>query len=136
MNSAADALPLAFELITWVGLVPGVVLLVVGYVRQAFAARFEETWGVVIPSPAGTSYPWFRWMDTDRQLQSAPVPPGGDETLVPGDEVTVFVDRRSPDRARLDDPRSDGRVLRVIGWVLFSVGAAAGVAQLIALLAQ
>lgn len=134
MTSAASALSLVFELVTWVALVPGLGLLIVGYVRRALADRFEQTWGVVIPSPAGTSHLWFRWMDSSRELHSAPVPLEGDEALEAGDEITVYVDRRNPERGRLDDPAGDGRPQRVIGWVLVSIGSAAAVIQLVALL--
>jgi len=132
-----DVLLLVLEILTWVGLVPGILLLILGYLRRAFAARFEETWGVIIASPAGTEHPWFRWMDTERTLQSAPVPLDSDSGSVPeiGDEVRVYFDRRDPEHGRLDHPASDGRVLRVLGWVLTGVGAAAGIAQLAVMLA-
>jgi hypothetical protein len=123
------------ELITWVTLIPGIGLLTAGFAQRSFASKYEETWGVVIPSPAGTAYPWFRWMDLDRELQSAPVPPGADEGLAPGDEIKVYMDMRRPDRGRLDPPSADGRVLRLTGWVLIGVGAAAGIVQVIALFA-
>ena len=41
---------LVLELLTWVGLIPGITFLVLGYVRRAFAARYEQTWGIIIPS--------------------------------------------------------------------------------------
>lgn len=134
--SATSALSLILELVTWVALLPGIVFLIVGYVRKAMAGRYEQTWGVVIPSPAGTTHPWFRWMDESRELQSAPIPVDGEETLEPGDEITVYMDRRNPDRGRLDDPAGDGRAPRVIGWILIAVGLAATAVQLIALLAE
>ena len=131
VTSAPDAIALILELLTGVGLVPGVILLIVGYARRVIAARFEETWGVVIPSPAGTSYPWFRWMDLARELQSAPVEYAGDPPLAVGDEVKVYFDPRNPQKARLDDPSADGRALRLIGWILTGLGAGAGIAQLV-----
>lgn len=134
--SATSALSLILELVTWVALLTGIVFLIVGYVRKAMAGRYEQTWGVVIPSPAGTTHPWFRWMDESRELQSAPIPVDGEETLEPGDEITVYMDRRNPDRGRLDDPAGDGRVPRVIGWILVAIGLAATAVQLIALLAE
>lgn len=136
MTSAPSALPLILELVTWVALVPGVIALIIGYVRKAMADRYEQTWGVVIPSPAGTAHPWFRWMDASRELQSAPIPTDGDEALQPGDEIMVYMDRRNPDRGRLDDPAADGRPQRVVGWVLVAIGLAAGMIQLIALLVE
>ncbi len=133
VTSAPDAIALILELLTWVGLVPGVVLLVAGYTRRALASRFEETWGVVIPSPAGSDHPWFRWMDLRRELRSAPVNSHEGDLPKVGDEVKVYFDRRNPDNGRLDDPAGDGRALRVVGWLLVGVGVAAGVAQLVAL---
>lgn len=132
MDSAADIVSLVLELVTWITLVPGVVLVIIGYVRRWIAGGYEKTWGVIIASPAGTTHPWFRWMDAYRELQSAPVPPHADEAREVGDEVTVYVDRRNPERARLDDPATDGRPLRVIGWILVAVGLAAAIIQLVA----
>lgn len=134
--SAASVVSLVLELVTWITLVPGVALLIVGYVRRALASRYEQTWGVVVPSPAGTAHPWFRWMDASRELKTAPLPIDGDESLQPGDEITVYIDRRNPDRGRLDDPATDGRPQRIIGWVLVSIGIASAVVQLIALLVE
>lgn len=127
---------LVLELLTWVGLIPGITFLVFGYVRRAFAARYEQTWGIIIPSPAGTSHLWFRWIDLARDAQTAPVPLDADETLAIGDEVEVYFDPRNPDGARLDHPSADGRVLRTVGWVLTGVGAGAGIIQIIALIAE
>ena len=132
--TTADSFALVLELLSWVALVPGVILLVVGYARRAFASRFQETWGVIIPSPAGTAHPWFRWMDLGRELRSAPVPMDADESLAVGDEVKVYFDPRNPDHGRLDHPSSDGRLLRILGWVLAGIGAAAGVIQFITLI--
>ena len=136
MTDPADALALVLELVTWVGIVPGILLLAGGYLRRVVSARYLETWGVVIASPAGTNRPWFRWMDLERELQCAPVPPDTEHPVRVGDEVLVYFDARSPDRARLDDPRMDGKLLRVLGWVLVGVGALAAAAQLVILLIQ
>ena len=136
MTSATSILSLVLELVTWVALVPGVVLLAIGYIRKALADRYEQTWGVVIPSPAGTAHPWFRWMDASRELQSAPIPADGDEALQPGDEIMVYMDRRNPDRGRLDDPATDGRSQRIIGLIFLSIGAASTAIQIIALFAE
>lgn len=133
MDSPADVVSLVLELVTWVTLVPGAVLLTVGYLRRSIAGGYEKTWGVIIPSPAGSTHPWFRWLDESRELQSAPLPADADESLELGDEITVYIDRRRPDRARLDDPKADGRPLRVVGWILLAVGSAAAFIQLIAL---
>lgn len=133
MTSAPDAIALILELLTGVGLVPGVILLIIGYTRRALAGRFDETWGVIIASPAGTEHPWFRWMDLARELHSAPVAADAEDLPRVGDEVKVYFDRRNPDNGRLDDPAGDGRALRVVGWLLTGLGVAAAAAQLVAL---
>lgn len=133
MTSAPDAIALILELLTGVGLVPGVILLIIGYTRRALAGRFDETWGVIIASPAGTEHPWFRWMDLARELHSAPVAADAEDLPRVGDEVKVYFDRRNPDNGRLDDPAGDGRALRVVGWLLTGLGLAAAAAQLVAL---
>lgn len=133
VTSAPDALALVLELVTYIALVPGVVLLVIGYLRRAFAARYQHTWGVVVASPAGTGHPWFRWLDLEREFQTAPVPGDADRPIAIGDEIEVFFDPRNPENARLTDPASDGHLLRTLGWILTGVGAAAGVGQIVAL---
>ena len=130
MTSATDAIALVLEVLTWVGLLPGILLLGLGYIRRALASRFEQTWGVIIASPAGTEHPWFRWMDLSRELQSAPVE-SSDDIPALGDEVKVYFDPRNPENGRLDDPAADGRALRVIGWILTGIGIGAGIGQLV-----
>lgn len=134
--TTSDALALVLELLTWVGLVPGIVLLVAGYLRKAFAGRFQETWGVIVQSPAGTDHLWFRWMDLNRELQSAPVSLDADESLEIGDEVKVYFDPRNPENGRLDHPSADGRVMRIVGWLLVGIGAGAAIVQLVTLLVE
>ena len=136
MTTTTDAAALILELLTWVGLLPGIILLVIGYIRRALASRYEQTWGVIIPSPAGTAHLWVRWMDLGRELRSAPLPLDGEEALALGDEVNVYFDPRHPEKGRLDHPSSDGRLLRVIGWALVGVGAGAGIVQLVVLLVE
>ncbi|MEY2848230.1 MAG: hypothetical protein RI885_895 [Actinomycetota bacterium] len=133
VTSASDALALVLELVTYIALAPGIVLLVVGYTRRAFASRYQHTWGVVVDSPAGTTHPWFRWLDLDREFQSAPVSGDTGRTLAVGDEVEVYFDPRNPENARLTDPTRDGHLVRMLGWILTGVGTAAGIGQLIAL---
>ncbi|MBC7519037.1 MAG: hypothetical protein H7248_09210 [Microbacteriaceae bacterium] len=136
MLTPSDAISLALELLTWLALVPGSVLLLIGLARRAWAKRFEETCGVVIASPAGTAHPWIRWLDLDRELQSAPIPlaDAADHTI--GDEVTVFFDPRNSENGRLDHPSTDGRVFRVTGIMLMAIGILAVLIQLILLLLE
>ncbi len=134
VTSAPDALALVLELVTYIALAPGIVLLAIGYARRAFASRYQQTWGVIIESPAGTTHPWFRWLDLDREFQTAPVSYGADRTFEIGDEIEVYFDPRNPENARLSDPSGDGHLLRVLGWILTGVGAAAGIGQIVALI--
>lgn len=134
--TTSDALALVLELLTWVGLLPGILLLGIGYIRRAMALRFQQTWGVVITSPAGTDHLWFRWLDLNREMQSAPVPLDSHEQIALGDEVKVYFDPRNPENGRLDDPAADGRLLRVLGWMLTGIGVAAAITQLVILLLE
>ncbi|GAB3135971.1 DUF3592 domain-containing protein [Marisediminicola antarctica] len=134
--TTSDAFALVLELITWVGLLPGIVLLAAGYIRKAWASRYQETWGVIVQSPAGTDHLWFRWMDLQRELQSAPVSLDADESLELGDEVKVYFDPRNPENGRLDHPSADGRLMRILGWLLVGVGSAAAIVQIVILLSE
>lgn len=136
MLTPSDAVSLALELLTWLAIVPGLVLLVIGLARRAWANRFEETCGVIVASPAGTNHPWIRWMDLDRQLQSAPIPLPDAAAHAIGDEVTIYFDPRNPENGRLDHPSSDGKVFRVTGVMLLSIGIIAALVQISILLLE
>ncbi len=131
-----DAISLLLELITWIALVPGILLLLIGYTRRALGSRFEKTWGIVIASPAGTEHPWFRFIDLEREMQTVPVPLS-DGILPPvGTEVQVYFDPRNPQHARLADPKADGHAFRLVGVLLTAVGAATAFVQFGALLVE
>lgn len=136
MTTATDAISLTLELLTYLALLPGALLLTIGLVRRAFSSRLEETWAVVIASPAGTDHPWLRWLDLHREMQTSPVPL--DEGPLPtiGEEIRVWVDPRHPDRARLEHPSSDGRFFRVLGYILLGVGIGAAIGQLVLLFVE
>ncbi|MFP7832875.1 hypothetical protein [Marisediminicola sp. LYQ134] len=136
MTSLNDSFALVFEVLTWVGLGAGVTLLLIGYGIRLFAGRFVETWGVVIVSPTEPSALSFRWMDLDRILHSSRVPPDAPGEPRLGDEVTVHFDKRDPAIARLDDPRLDGRGVRIAGWLLVAIGIVSTIVQVVAVLLE
>ena len=131
-----DAISLLLELITWIALVPGLLLLLIGYVRRALGARFEKTWGIVIASPAGTEHPWFRFIDLEREMQIVPVPLADGILPEVGAEVQVYFDPKNPQHARLADPTADGHAFRLVGVLLTAVGAATAFVQFGALLVE
>lgn len=130
VTNAPDALLLILELLTWIGLIPGLVMAIVGFTRRALSRRYEETWGIVVDGPPGDNRPHLRWMDLSRTLRLTPLD-DDDGGIRVGDELPVYSDRLNSRPIRLDPPSSDGKAFVVVGLVLLGVGAAAGITQIV-----
>jgi hypothetical protein len=108
------AASLIAEFLTWIALVPGVVL----YVADGSAG-------------AGASAPparVLRWFDDDGEVHEAPADTAETRDLAAGSDVRVWFSPRTPWRVRTHAPELDGRALRITGLVLIGIGAVAGIA--------
>jgi hypothetical protein len=118
------------ELLSWIGLGIGIVLLVPGYVLRLLHARWREQQGVVVALEGDVVT--FRWFGdggihegTGDQLE---------KPLAVGDDVKVWAKPSRPDLGRIEHTDHLGTTLRVTGFVLFAVGFVSAVASIILML--
>lgn len=110
------------EVLTWICLPAGLILLVaVGTMR-----RFEDQWthseGVVYSDESGVG---FRWYDHHYQVHNAPMSPHDIRHMAPGDAVTIHYAVKTPTRWRTSAPEVRAEAAGVLGWILSGIGAAA-----------
>ncbi|GAA2231840.1 DUF3592 domain-containing protein [Herbiconiux moechotypicola] len=131
MDDPIDAISLIVEVFSWIGVAAGALLVVVGYIRKAVFHGWRETLGVVVVDGRGDLV--YRWLGDDGVLYEAPSIDDETQVLEPGDDVTVYVNPRDPSVGRVEDPRHEGRALRMTGWILLGLGVGAVVLQLVLL---
>ena len=127
MNDPIDAVSLITEVLSWIGVVTGIVLVVAGFVRRAVFSGWQQTLGVVVIDGRGERV--YRWLGDDGVLYEAPANDDETQVLEPGDDVTVYVNPRDPSVGRVDDPSHEGRALRTTGWILLGLGVVSIVVQ-------
>jgi hypothetical protein len=128
MRDALDALGVISEFLTWIGLLPGLVLLLVAWVMRRAQGAWAIADGVAFAAAGKAGY---RWYDHRFQIQEALVPSA--EALVPGTDVVVYYDRRNPRRWQLEPPPVAGQVPRILGRILTTVGLVSALAGIILL---
>lgn len=127
MPGPADLLGPILELMTWVGFVPGIPLLITGWIVAKRRCRWVSTTAVVFEAGG---YKGFHWTDggntPHRSLRT------DDETrgLDPGSEVLLHYDSCHPGRWSIGPPRRDNTFL-ITGWILTTVGIVCTVAGFI-----
>jgi hypothetical protein len=134
MPTPLAAASLVLELLSWIGIVLGVILLLAGYLRRLAMSGWIETMGVIVAADheVGRS---FRWLGDDGNLYDLPADTVETSHLAVGDDVLVYVNPRRADQARTDTAHHDGRPLRVMGWILLGVGlASVGISLLLAVI--
>ncbi|MFT2689577.1 sortase [Clavibacter zhangzhiyongii] len=125
------AASLIIEFLTWIALVPGIVLYVAGVSVRVLGRRWTATEGLVADGPAdadGSSARVLRWFDGDGEVHEASADSPETRDLAAGSDVRVWFSPRAPWRVRTHAPELDGRALRVTGLVLIGIGASAAVA--------
>jgi hypothetical protein len=125
------AASLIIEFLTWIALVPGIVLYIAGVSVRVLGRRWTATEGLVADGPAdaaGRRTRVLRWFDADGDVHEAPADAPETRDLAAGSDVRVWFSPRAPWRVRTHAPELDGRALRVTGLVLIGIGAAAAVA--------
>jgi hypothetical protein len=127
------AVSLIVEFLTWIALVPGIVLYVAGLSVRVVGRRWTPTEGLVADGAApgdGDAAPprVLRWFDGDGDVHEATADTPETRDLAAGSDVRVWFAPRAPWRVRTHAPELDGRALRVTGLVLTGIGAVAAVA--------
>jgi hypothetical protein len=124
MPTPIDAASLVLELLSWIGIATGVVLLIAGYLRRLAMSGWIETTGVIVVDSGHEAGRSFRWLGDDGNLYDLPADTEETAHLEVGDDVLVYVNPRRADQARTDTAHHEGRPLRLLGWILFGVGIA------------
>jgi hypothetical protein len=132
MLSTPDALGLILELLTWVGLIPGLLFLLAAGIVRRNRTEWRRVDAVAVLSDGRSGY---RWFGHDYEVHEAWAAPGETDAPEPGTDVVLYYDARHPHRWRRDLPAHPGRVLLVLGLVLTGVGMAAAVAGFLLLMA-
>ena len=126
------AASLIIEFLTWIALVPGVLLYVAGLSIRLLGRRWTTAEGLVADGPAredgAAPGRVLRWFDGDGDVHEAPADTPETHDLAAGSDVRVWFSPRSPWRVRTHAPELDGRALRITGLVLIGIGAVAAVA--------
>ncbi len=115
------------ELLTWVGLSLGLVLLIASLITRAVSGRWVETDAVLVENKDEAS---VRWMSEDG-LHLHPLTTAERSDLPASDGLRVFYQRRDPDRMRLEASGHGERVLRLLGLLLFGLGLMAFVVSIV-----
>ncbi|ARJ04793.1 hypothetical protein GCM10010988_36170 [Cnuibacter physcomitrellae] len=129
MDDPVASVSLIVEAFSWIGLALGIVLLVIGLLRGAFFRGWRRTDGVVVVDESGRRA--YRWLGDDAVLYEAPADDDDTQVLDPGDGITVYVSPRDPSVGRIDDPRHEGRALRISGSILLGLGVISSVVSLV-----
>lgn len=130
------AASLIIEFLTWIALVPGVLLYVGGVSVRVLGRRWTATEGLVADGPDGadgSASRVLRWFDGDGDVHEAPADTPETHDLAAGSDVRVWFSPRAPWRVRTHAPELDGRALRVTGLVLIGIGVLAAVAGIVLL---
>ncbi|XAS66944.1 hypothetical protein V3C33_15940 [Micrococcaceae bacterium Sec5.7] len=120
-----DALDIAgpiLELLTWLCLPLGLILLVtVGSIR-----RFGYPWvaadGVVYADETGTG---FRWFDHKYRVHHAPMSRHDIKDMAAGDAVVIYYLLNRPSQWQTAVPEIPWKTAGILGWLLAGIGAAA-----------
>ena len=117
-----DAIAIAAEVFAWLTLPVGIVLLVSGLARRAWAKRYSPVKAVITTVKDHEAK--LRWFADGGAVHESVSPLTGPIPAV-GDARTVWVHPSRPESPRLDDPSHDGRVLLMLGGILTGVGVVA-----------
>ncbi|MHA7154817.1 hypothetical protein [Arthrobacter sp. TMN-50] len=112
------------EVLTWVGLVPGILLILTAWIIRTSQLGWTATHAVVFVTGEGIGY---RWHDQDYEIREALFSFRDGKELVPGTEFTIYYNRRDPALYSLTEPVPPAHALRVLGWILAGIGALAAV---------
>lgn len=124
MPRVSESLSLILDVLTWVGLVPGLLLLLVAGIVRRTGTEWVRVEAVAFASGGRTGYRWFGHGREVHEAWAAPAETGGIE---PGDDVVLYYDARNPHRWRHELPEHPGRTVMILGLVLTGVGVLAAV---------
>lgn len=118
MKSVLDLVGAIAELLTWVGISLGLLLLLASLVVRAVSGRWIETDAILVDGAEEAS---VRWMSADG-LHLQPITSAERSDFAGPDGVRIYYQKRDPDRMRLEAMGHGERVLRLLGLLLFGLG--------------
>ena len=119
MTEPLDAIAIVGEVVSWLLLPSGIVLLVIGLARRAWARRYRTAKAVITTVHENDAK--LRWFGDEGDVHETVSPLTGPIPAV-GDARTVWVHPARPETARLDTPAHDGRALTMLGGILTAGG--------------
>lgn len=133
MTSPLSTVSLVLELLSWIGVTVGTVLLIAGVARRVAFSGWIKAIAVIVPAREGESK-LFRWLGADGHLYELPADTAETAHLEVGDDVELSVNPRRPEQARTDEAHIEGRSLRSVGWLFLGIGIAAVALSLVLML--
>lgn len=122
MTDPLDAIAIVAEVVSWLLLPSGLLLLIIGLSRRAWSSKYRSAKAVITNV---TEYDAkLRWFGDGGDVHETVSDLTGPIPAV-GDARTVWVHPSRPESARLDSPTHDGRALITLGGILTAVGAIA-----------
>lgn len=118
MPETVDHLGAILELMSWVGLVPGIPLVITGWVITKYRCQWTTTTAEVFEAGG---FKGFRWSDAGNTSHASLHTAEHTVGLKPGAEIVLHYDVCHPTRWSLAEPRHDNPVL-IVGWILTAVG--------------
>jgi hypothetical protein len=118
------ALGAVLETMSWVGLVPGIPMLILGWIVAKCRCKWSKTTAEVFEAGG---FQGFRWSDGDDSQHVTLNDPADVPIMDVGTQVELYYDQCHPSRWRLAPPRHENPAL-LIGWVLTGTGIVSTVA--------
>lgn len=108
------------EVLTWICLPSGLILLLFVGVTRRFHERWASAEAVVYCDESGTG---FRWFDHKYQVHNAPMSPHDIKDLAAGDSVMICYDVNNPSRWQSTEPELPAKTALALGSLLTGIGA-------------
>ncbi|MGV8876106.1 MAG: hypothetical protein ACOH1K_01200 [Rhodoglobus sp.] len=118
MIGPEGALGAVLETMSWVGLVPGIPMLVLGWIVAARRCKWTKTAAEVFEAGG---FQGFRWSDSDENPHLTLNDPSDVPIMDVGTQVELYYDRCHPSRWRFARPHHENHVL-LIGGILTGMG--------------
>jgi hypothetical protein len=128
MPTALDMAGPILEMLTWLCLPAGLMLLVYAGILRRFINPWVVAEGVVYSDASGTG---FRWFDHKYRIHHAPMSPHDIKDMQVGDTLTIYYHPKRPTQWQTAAPEAAGRTALVVGRLLTAVGTLALVAGFI-----
>jgi len=122
MLTALDMAGPILEMLTWLCLPAGLMLLVYSGILRRFVNPWVVAEGVVYSDASGTG---FRWFDHKFRVHHAPMSPHDIKDMAVGDTLPIYYHPKRPTQWQTSVPEPVGRNAVIVGRLLTGVGTVA-----------